>query len=365
MTGPIEFKYPGHRALTRMSCQISIVNLAHALNLLARAVVPLAVLCMLGLVFLHLLYLRNPSRTDTMSKLSIDPFIVLEQIHRAATLPAAEIAFLGDSSCLMGIDPPSIERALHLHSVESFCSIGYIGPAAYAGMLAGLIERNAAPEVLVLVFHPITFRREPSWDSWQPFVQNAGKVEQPSLSFPRSSLDYLEFEWLGRLVYSPLPGAYGLYYGGEGKFRSTIRARQGGAVDPNNGLNISSIETLHAAPTPPLGEPADFSWNQAYRDALKTLATTISKLPSHTHVYLVISPVPDYSFRPGSGSQRNERAQEIAAALGIDTDHILKTPETMFANFFSGYTHLNRWGQSVFTEALIRELAKKVTRVVR
>src|SRR5258708_7174039 len=165
-------------------------------------------------------------RTDGMRNFSIDHFIVLEQIKRAAALPAAEVAFLGDSSCLMGIDAPSIEGGLDLHRVESFCSLGYVGPAGYARMLAGMIERNAAPKVLVLVFHPATFRREPSWDSWPGFVANGGKVNAPPLHFPRSSLDFLELEWLSRLIYSPLPGAYALYYGSEGAFRSTIRPRR-------------------------------------------------------------------------------------------------------------------------------------------
>jgi hypothetical protein len=340
----------------------SVISLARALNLLARVLVPLIVLSALGLAFLHLLYLRNPDRTNGMRYLSIDHFIVLEQVQRAAALPAAKIAFFGDSSCLMGIDPPLIERVLDLHAVESFCSIGFLGPAGYAQMLAGLIERNAAPNVLVLMFHPAVFRREPAWEGWPAFVKNGARPVTVPLEFPRSGLDYVEFEWLGRLIYSPLPGAYGLYYGSEAQFRSAIRARQGAAVDPSTGLNVSSVQALHAVPTPPSGTPANFGWNQAYKDALNILADTIRNLPPQTRVFLVVSPVPDSSFRAETEAERTERVTEIAAALGIGADHILKTPETMFAAFFSGYTHLNRWGQSVFTSALAKELASKMMR---
>jgi hypothetical protein len=340
----------------------SVISLGRALNLLARVLVPLVVLSALGLALLHLLYLRNPDRTNGMRHLSIDHFIVLEQVQRAAALPAAKIAFFGDSSCLMGIDPPLLERALDLHAVESFCSIGFLGPAGYAQMLAGLIERNAAPNVLVLMFHPTTFRREPSWEFWPTFVKDGARPTTVPLEFPRSGLDYVEFEWLGRLIYSPLPGAYGLYYGGEGQFRSTLRARQGGAVDPNTGLDISSVEAVHAMPTPPSGTRANFGWNQPYEDALKNLADTIKNLPPQTRVFLVISPVPDWSFGAATAAERSERATEIATALGIGPDHILNTPATMFAPFFSGYTHLNRWGQSVFTSALAKELASKMMR---
>jgi hypothetical protein len=343
----------------RLSFRLSVINLARAVGLLARVIVPIAVLSISGLVVLHLLYLHNPARTDGMRNLNVDHFVVLEQMKRAAALPAAEVAFLGDSSCLMGIDAPLIERALDLHPVESFCSIGYVGPVGYARMLAGMIERNAAPKTLVLVFHPATFRREPSWDFWTGFVSNGGKVEAPALHFPRSSLDFLQFEWLGRLIYNPLPGAYALYYGSERAFRSTIRARQGSAVDPNAGLNISSLAALHAVPSPPSGEPANFSWNEAYVDSLRVLGEAIVKLPHQTRVYLVISPVPDNLVPEGNLLERTERANQIAAALGIDADRILNTPETMFAAFFSSYTHLNRWGQKVFTGVLIKELADR------
>jgi hypothetical protein len=344
-------------SIYRFSLRASLTNFARALGLLARVLVPIAMFCAIGLMILHVLYLRNPARTDTMRNLSIDHLIVLEQIQRAAALPAADVAFLGDSSCLMGIDPASIKSALDLHTVESFCSLGYVGPAGYAQMLAGMIERNAAPKALVLVFHPATFRREPGWDFWPSFVENGGKTSLPHLDFPQSSLDFLEFEWLARLIYSPLPGAYALYYGGEGALRSMIRAHQGSAVDPNTGLNISSMEALHAGPTAPSGEPANFNWNPAYVDALRALGETIGNLPPQTRVYLVVSPVPDSSFHVGMDEERSERLRAIAATLGINSDHILKTPATMFAAFFSSYAHLNRWGKMAFTATLIRELA--------
>ena len=227
-------------------------------------------------------------------------------------------------------------------------------------MLAGMIERNAAPKVLVFMFHPATFQRAPSWEYWPGFVKNAGKVEAPNLHFPRSALDYLEFEWIGRLIYSPLPGAYGRYYGGEGEFRSTIRARQGSAIDPNVGLNISSLEALRPAPTKPGGAATDFSWNEAYAEALKVLGETIRTLPPQTRVYLVIAPVPDVAFPAEIEAQRTERIRQIAAVLGIDDDHVLPTPGAMFAAYFSSHTHLNRWGQVVFTDILSKELAAKM-----
>jgi hypothetical protein len=318
------------------------------------------VLCLVGLGALHLLYLRNPLRTDGMRRLNIDHFIVLEQIRRSAELPAPNIALFGDSSCLMGVDARIIERTLGVRPVQSFCSIGFLGPAGYAQMLDGMIARNAAPKALIFMFHPATFRREASWEYWPVFVRNAGQAAAPSLRFPHSALDYLEFEWLSRLIYSPLPGAYGRYYGGEGAFRATIEARQGSAIDPNSGLNVAKIEAVRAGPTPPYGEATDFSANQAYHDALKVLGETMKKLPPRTSVYLVVSPLPDYTFQPGTAEQRAEQAANIARALGIDSSHILSTPATLYSAYFASTTHLNRWGQQVFSGELAKQLAQAI-----
>jgi hypothetical protein len=350
--------HEGRATWPRFSFRSSLINLGRALSLLARVLAPIAALCLAGLGVLHFLYLRNPMRTDGMHNLNIDHTVVLEQIKRAATLPAAEIAFLGDSSCLMGIDAPSIERALDLHPVESFCSLAYVGPAGYAHMLAGMIDRNAAPKVLVLVFHAAAFRREASWEYWRQFVTNGEKISAPTLHFPRSSLDFLAVEWLGRVIYTPLPGAYALYYGSEMAFRLTIRLRQGSAVDPFTGLDVSSAAALHPAPSAPSGAPADFSWNQAYVDSLRILAEQLRRLPPQTALYLVISPVPDYTYRAETELERGERANQIAAVLGIDPGHILKTPGKMYVAFFAGFiNHLNRWGQKEFTRKLIEDLA--------
>lgn len=325
-----------------------------ALILVARVFLPIAALTVLGLIGLHLLYLRYPSRTDLMRNLVVDYSMVSEQVDRVASRPLAEIAFLGDSSCLMGIDPPYMERMLN-RSVESFCTVAYAGPAGYAAMLEQMIERGATPKVLILMFHPVAFRPDPTWTFWTDLVRNKGRINMMPLEFPRSALDFLAFELVTRFLYSPLPGGYGIYYGSEGEVRSTIRSRHGAAIDPGNGLDISSIDALHASPTNPSGPAVDFSLNQMYRDALATLAVALKKTAHNTQVYLAISPVPDTAFHDGSELQRIESAKEIAGALGIPADHILNTSGAMYAAYFSSpTTHLNRWGKIVFTDNLVK-----------
>lgn len=334
---------------------MSRTNFQRALILVAQVFLPIAALAALGLVALHFLYLQYPARTDLMRNLVVDYSMVQAQADRIASRPAADIAFLGDSSCLMGIDPPHISKLLN-RSVESFCTIAFAGPTGHAAMLEQMIERGTSPKMLILMFHPVAFRPIEAWNVWVDLVKNKGQLNAQPLDFPRSALDFLAFELVTRLLYSPLPGGYGIYYGSESEVRSTIEAKHGAAVDPANGLNVSSIGPLRAA-RPAIassGPETDFSLNPLYRDGLATLAAALKKLPHSTKVYLVISPVADASFPLSSETKRDASVKEIANSLEIPPEHILCTPSTMHFAYFTNPAHLNRWGQAAFTEDLIR-----------
>lgn len=341
---------------------LSLNQFIKAFWLVVRQLAPIGALCLVLLAMLQLVYLRNPTRTDNLRRLSIDHFIVLEQINRASSVPAPKIAFLGDSSCLMGVYPRAIEQALNLRPVESFCSIGYLGPAGYAMMLDGMIQRGAAPQSVVVMLHPVTFERQPSWDSWTAFARQANQPQPARSSFPRGALDYLKFGLIDRFVYTPLPGLYGLYYGGEFALRNVIARTGGSAIDPATGLHAGSAEALRAQPRPFSGKAAEFTDSQAFRDALAVLRASLRKLPRQTQVYVFISPLPDYEISTEAAIARRAREEELADLLGIPADHILKTPATMYAEYFSGRTHLNRWGQRVFTDELVKALSRAIQR---
>jgi hypothetical protein len=339
-----------------MRIPLNAPSLGRALYLLARQIVPLALLVVIGLLALHFLYLRNPTRTDTQ-RLGMDYSIVLEQLHRASTLPKAEIAFFGDSSCLMGIDPLVLERLLAVQPIQSFCLIGFVGPEGYATMLERMIKRGAIPQTLVFMLHPVTFRWNPAWDVWPAFVRNTTEPP-PALRFPRSALDFAQLDWLGRALYSPLPGAYGRYYGSESAFRQTMRERNGAAVDPNEGLHTTSLDDVKLVPRAP-AEGADYSTNKAFDDALAVLGRAVKLLPAQTRIYLIIAPVAENFFGPASAAERMASAKQMAALLGIDEQNILETPPTMNAAYFSSYTHLDRWGRQAYSQAVSAALSAR------
>jgi len=327
------------RYFTKASAS-NISQLFRAVSLLARTLSPIAIISALMLGALHLLYLSDPAKTRLMQASGVEHFIVLEQLSRSKAIKA-DIGFLGDSSCLMGIDPFLLDR--RLGSVESYCTLGFVGPAGYAAMLDRMIEHHTQPEALVLAFHPAVFARNAEWDGWVNFVQNPDG-NWPDLWFPFSGLSYLRTEWLSLGLFSPLPGAYGRFYGGEANFRRQIHYGKGGAIDPAillRGEKNVGIEGVPFNPTP----------NSLFLTALDRLAESIRQFgPERT--FLLITPVPESYDTAGYEARMHYTARSIAQRIGIGLGNIIEMPVSYPNALFSTVTHLNRMGRPQFTRDL-------------
>jgi hypothetical protein len=320
------------------------INMVRVTFLVFKVVFPIAALTIAILAFAHLAYLNDPKRAQAARNLSTDQMIVLEQLHRSETIKA-DTAFLGDSSCLMGIYVPSLPS--RWGSSEGFCTLAYVGPAGYAIMLDRMIDRGTAPSRLILVLHPIQFQRQTDWDTWVDVVKDEGQRSTTTLKFPWSALDFLRFEWLVRWLYSPLPGSYGLFYGGEDSFRNIISEHNGSAVDPGV-LRFRTVAEAAAA-RPSNSKPTDFLLSAPFMAALNRLGSSIRKYGPQ-HVRMIISPIPKAYFSQQAATQRKIAAIEIAKMLSLKADQIIDTPATYPDGFFSSYTHLNRFGRMIFTK---------------
>ncbi|MBF0103585.1 MAG: hypothetical protein HQK77_22020, partial [Desulfobacterales bacterium] len=111
---------------------------------------------------------------------SVDFFIVYHQLERLKSDLPADIIFLGDSSCLTGINPLVLSEKLGL-KVESYCTTAFAGPETYAYMLDILAKIKYPPKQVILAFHPIQFTRSTSWDTWPPMIKsNFEEISNPS-----------------------------------------------------------------------------------------------------------------------------------------------------------------------------------------
>ncbi len=281
-----------------------------------------------------------------------------EQVQRLHT-SNPDIAFFGDSSCLMGINAMLLSERLDT-TVGNYCTLGHVGPGGYALML----ERLAAvgsPRLVVLGLHPVQFQREAGWEDWPEFVAASAAVPAPKLEPVLGGLDYVRTQVVGGLIYSPIPGSYGRYYGGAGAFRDFLRASSGSAIDPRRGMRwqteheFRGANAAHRDLYSEAGFDVDFSLNARYRAALQRLGLSVAAL-GRDRVYLVVPPVPDTLLSPQQRTMRVQALAEHRRILGIEAHQVLVTPAAMPDGNFSSRAHLNRWGQLAFTRLLAEQL---------
>jgi hypothetical protein len=331
--------------------------------LVLRGSFPVAVLTVALLGLAYGLYRLDPASTEARRAYSYDRYIVLEQIRRAQTSPSLELAFFGDSSCLMGVDVPLLRERLRAREVESFCNMGYVGPAGWAHMIDSMVARGAPPRATIIALHPVTLAREESWAGWADFVrQDGAPTAQPPRTTPQAALDYLNFRFAADVLYTPLPGAFATYYGSNAEFARTIRENGGSVVDPSTGLGFSAEEVKRAgAEQYPATNPqvrSRFQMNDLGRRDLAILAASLAHLGRRS-VYLIVSPVADYTFPDESRVERERLVAETRSLLTIPAENVVDTPATYPARLFSSDTHLNRWGREVYSEALAAQLRAK------
>jgi hypothetical protein len=331
---------------------LNLSNLGRVLWLVARQSLPtaLAVFSLLGAAYV--VYLFDPE--VKVRRPALDFVIVSEHERRAKTVPASDIAFVGDSSCSMGVDVPALQKATGF-SAEAFCTAIPSGPVGHAEMIDFLLARKAEPKTLVIMLHPAQFARQVDWGKW--FDSGAGSTE----GFAPTVLDMLKFEWLSDVLFTPLPGGWGLYYGSEQGVTTALRHRKGSFIDPNRGLAFRSFSEMAAQPSSQAFPLQVFELSDVFLVTLDRLARSVRGL-TNTKVLLLISPIPESALPPNGVELRREAAETIASKLGLTSSQIIATAPTYPDAYFSSVMHFNRWGREPFTTDLGRLLIETDTK---
>jgi hypothetical protein len=330
-----------------------------SLQRIGAATIPVVAIALLILVCFRLsggkeLFLRPPS---------IEHTIVDAQLARMREA-TPQVAFVGDSSCLMGVDAPVLSRSLGAR-IENFCTIGYVGPAGYAHMVDELSKRLPPTGAIVVMIHGVQLVRDPSWESWAEYVKTEGvsaRLPAPFLTASR----YLAWHALDPLVFSVLPGTYGRHYGGE---HALFRAVQDGdVVDPSDrNMNKPAIVPPFVA-DPGLAVPVDAPVPEnmpngfRYKPGASFLAATPmlrdALARSGRRAYLVLSPIPGNVEDRTTREQRTQIIGELPGLLGIPPSQVLAMPSTMPPEVSASTTHLAPRGRAIYTTLLAKALAE-------
>jgi hypothetical protein len=287
---------------------------------------------------------------------------VIEQLLRARSIGPVDVLFIGDSSCLMNIDPGALGRRLGKR-VASLCSVGLIGPAGYAHLLREYADSGSQYQQLVVVLHPETLLWDATLVWWTEWVKRGGPPDAPDAWSDRlvNGLRFIEAKYLGQIVRIPMQGSFALYYGSIESTRATVQGT-GTLVQPDDTLRFASMsQFLHWSSQ---ADRSDHPFNELckrYRAAmpnepfnrsLEGLSATLQAMPSRP-TKLLLSPVPHDCMDPLI-SQRLETAKvSIAQRLGSSANiRTVDAPLDLPSSYFGTVSHLNIYGRQLYTELL-------------
>jgi hypothetical protein len=285
---------------------------------------------------------------------SVDHVIVWQQYQRAENSVNADVLFLGDSSCLMGIDFITLQAELKPRSVRSLCSIAYVGPAGYGKMLRKHVQSATTSEYLVLFFHPANFNRDITAESWIDILESMDHKEIPAKSFLETITLTIQNGLFGPWLFHAMPGKMGVYYGTVWNFARDVRV-YGHAIDPGTGLNTQTY-TLQNSQQPFQYAPStksEYAINDLFIESLGKLSQDIiASGVNPDRIYLAIAPVPYSSHSRLFENDRSSAISTIINTLQIGQDQVLPLPISLANEIFSSATHLNRWGNQAYSMLL-------------
>jgi hypothetical protein len=338
-------------------------------------IAPIAIFGLFIFLMLSVWSIFNGEQVHASATKDIESLIVLEQIRRAQTINDTDIIFVGDSSCLMGIDSQYLSTTLDV-SVESLCNLGFVGPTGYAKLLELYFNRGKKVRHVVIVLHPISWKRQPEWEEWETFVSQYANFS-PKKNFSikdikntsiKETLTRLRLEVLGPLVYVPLPGAYGNYFGSHEAFVRDIRLHNGNTIDPYTGLEQPTLEKAMAVNGWPMYDRSvveqtwdysadyDFKPTPLFFEDLRSVSPAIQRY-NGTTFWLLITPIPGNGLSDESACERADVIEKIINIMGLPPNRVIDMPATMPDYLFSKEIHLNRWGRYFFTNELSNHLS--------
>ncbi len=276
-----------------------------------------------------------------------DATILGTKARLASGISEARMAFVGDSSCLINVDIPTL-RSAGIDAVN-LGTLSYLGIDDFGLLAQRFCATHTGPLEVVLVVHPECLRLAQPSARHRTLLATALDSPEPSWRFRRESLaEALGFEdlrerWMDRVLPTPMRGGLGRRYGFTRDLQREL-LRQGGTLE----------ETAHYDPTPAAasGASAEYRIAPRIRSECQRFRT---RLPGGVSLRLIVSPV------PRSHALRNHEAtvagmsDTVAGWLGAPgSDHAL--PSILPDGDFGTPTHLRPEAARRYTRRLAESM---------
>jgi len=278
----------------------------------------------------------------------MDHTILSHQAVAALRAEPTEMVLLGDSSCLMGVEPVRLAARTGRSSL-GLATMSYLGLEAQGRLLAAYARRQpGSPRLVLLMMHPEALRLRETSSYHEELLDAVAAGLKPPVqpgALPAVQrflgLNEVRDRLLSRCVPVPLAGSFGQLYGFSTDLWKFLDQHQGAAVDPNR---FSAAEARG---------------NAEYRLAKRIEGECLAfrrQLPPGTQLAVGLTPSPASFVLANHAETVTGLARQLGDWLRPEL-LLTNLPSTLSDRFFASTTHLNAEGRRVFTEALARELS--------
>ncbi|MHB1307571.1 MAG: hypothetical protein ACYC23_10860 [Limisphaerales bacterium] len=315
---------------------------------------PLVVMGLFGLLLRALLWAG--CLPPPWPALDMDRVILAHQAEASRTAPAAGLILLGDSSCLMNVDPVLLGERLGVE-VLNLGTLSYLDLESSGRLFEEFTRHHpVAPHAAVLLLHPESLRvRDPSsyhTESLRRLLAGEDHTDNRSWRGHLSrwlGLETLRGRVLSRLIPAPLSGAYGARYGFTHDLWRFLEANRGGAVDPHSFSHREAVGNAEYRLAPAL-EVESRSFRR--------------QIPKPTGLFVGITPAPLSFVAPDHAERCRRMTVEWARWLSADLA-LTNLPTSWDDSLFASVTHLNAPGRRRYTELLAKQLRSESEAWVR
>jgi hypothetical protein len=274
--------------------------------------------------------------------------VIRTQMERVETIPTeVDVLAIGDSSGLMGLDAELLAELTGAR-VESLNMIGFVGPRAFAAVLDRYVARSGRPRRLLLMFHDQSLNRPPNWRTWeQMVVERSWAPAVPAGWFAGVRARLLA--GVEPLLYVPMDGRLGDFYGPPTELGRFMRAHHGTAIDPGVRAERAATALVQVR--------AGYAPTREFLDGADVLSASLAKL-DRDRVDLILMPEPDLYDSADTRRRRDAARDTILSRLQLDAGSQIDPAPFLPAADFATATHLNANGRRHFTTLLAKKLGR-------
>jgi hypothetical protein len=289
--------------------------------------------------------------------LDMDRTVLAHQAEASRSVQDSTLLLVGDSSCLMDVSAPGLERGLGgAERVRNLGTLSFLGPESHGTLVRTCATANPGRvRRVVLLLHPEALRRTASSVyHTRALAACLGRTDVPAdggwggRAAWWLGLDIMRGRILSRLAPAPLLddqgriGTLAQHYGFTWDLWSHMASNRGSATDPRS----FSTEVAHG--------------NAEYRLApgLEVASREFrALLPAGVRLSVGITPVPESFALPGHERRQGELLRQWGVWLRAD-EVLDQLPAALPDRWFASVTHLNFEGTQHYTAVLARELER-------